>query len=45
MVRLQYKSLATKEIIDPYLSIIKDDENQTKNFMNIASKFDIKHIY
>ena len=42
MVRLEYKSLVTKEIIDHYLSIIKDDENEMKNFMNTVSKFDIR---
>ena len=41
MVRPEYKSLVTKEIIDHYLSIIKD-ENQRKNLMNTASKFDIR---
>ena len=41
MVRLEYKSLVTKEIIDHYLSLIKD-ENQRKNLMNTASKFDIR---
>ena len=30
MVRLEYKSLVTKEIIDYYLSKIKDNENKRK---------------
>jgi hypothetical protein len=41
MVRLEYKSLVTKEIIDHYLSIIKD-EREKKDFINIISKFDIR---
>ena len=41
MVRLEYKSLVTKEIIDHYLSIIKN-EKQKKDFMNTISKFDIR---
>ena len=41
MVRLEYKSLVTKEIIDYYLSILKD-ENQKKDFLNTVSKFDIR---
>ena len=41
MVRLQYKSLVTKEIIDHYLSIIKD-EKVKKDFINTISKFDIR---
>ena len=41
MVRLEYKSLVTKEIIDHYLSIIKD-EKVKKNLMNTASIFDIR---
>ena len=28
MVRLEYKSLVTKEIIDHYLSIIKDERKR-----------------
>ena len=28
MVRLQYKSLVTKEIVDYYLSIIKDEDEK-----------------
>ena len=41
MVRLQYKSLVTKEIIDHYLSIIKN-EKQKKDFQSTISKFDIR---
>ena len=41
MVRLEYKSLVTKEIINHYLSIIKD-EREKKDFMNTISKFDIR---
>ena len=41
MVRLEYKSLVTKEIIDYYLSIIKD-EDEKKDFLNTISKFDIR---
>ena len=41
MVRLEYKSLVTKEIINYYLSIIKD-EKVKKDFMNTISKFDIR---
>ena len=41
MVRLEYKSLVTKEIIDYYLSIIKD-EKEKKDLMNTVSKFDIR---
>ena len=41
MVRLEYKSLVTKEIIDHYLSIIKD-EDEKKNFLSTVSKFDIR---
>ena len=40
MVKLKYISLVTKEIIQHYLSIIKD-EKVKKDFMNTASKFDI----
>jgi hypothetical protein len=41
MVSLQYKSLVTKEIIDYYLSIIKD-EKEKKALMSTVSKFDIR---
>ena len=41
MVRLQYKSLVTKEIIDYYLSKLKDDDEK-KDFMAVISKVDIK---
>ena len=41
MVRLEYKSLVTKETIDYYLSIIKD-EREKKDFLNTVSKFDIR---
>ena len=41
MVRLEYKSLVTKEIIDHYLSIIKDERDK-KDFINTISKFDIR---
>jgi hypothetical protein len=36
MVRLQYKSLVTKDTIDHYLSIIENEKTK-KNFMNTAS--------
>jgi hypothetical protein len=42
MVKLKYISLVTKETIDYYLSIIKDDEKQKKDFQNTVSKFDIR---
>jgi hypothetical protein len=42
MVKLKYISLVTKEIIQHYLSIIKDDENQKKDLLNTVSKFDIR---
>jgi hypothetical protein len=42
MVQLKYKSLVTKEIIDYYLSKIKDDEKQKKNLISTVSKFDIR---
>src|SRR5215217_5028968 len=41
MVKLEYKSLVTKEIIDYYLSIIKD-EDEKKDFLSTMSKFDIR---
>ena len=41
MVRLEYKSLVTNEIINYYLSIIKDDREK-KDFINTISKFDIR---
>ena len=41
MVRLEYKSLVTKETIDYYLSIIKD-EDEKKDFLSTISKFDIR---
>ena len=41
MVRLEYKSLVTKEIIEHYLSII-NDEKVKKDFINTISKFDIR---
>src|SRR5215204_6285213 len=41
MVRLEYKSLVTNEIIDYYLSKIKD-EKQKKNLISTVSKFDIR---
>jgi hypothetical protein len=41
MVKLKYKSLVTKETIDYYLSIIKD-EKQKKNLLSTLSKFDIR---
>src|SRR5215211_5009100 len=41
MVKLEYKSLVTKEIIDYYLSIIKD-EDEKKDFLSTISKFDIR---
>ena len=41
MVRLEYKSLVTKETINYYLSIIKN-ENVKKDFQSTVSKFDIK---
>ena len=41
MIHLEYKSLVTKETIDHYLSIIKDEKTK-KNFMSTISKFDIK---
>ena len=44
MVHLKYKSLVTKEIIDYYLSKIKDDDDkkQKKDFLSTISKFDIR---
>jgi hypothetical protein len=41
MVKLKYKSLVTKEIVDYYLSRIKD-ENKKKEFLSTISKFDIR---
>jgi len=41
MVRLEYKSLVTKENIDYYLSKI-EDEKQKKDLMTTISKFDIR---
>jgi hypothetical protein len=41
MVRIEYQSLVTKETIDYYLFIIKD-ENVKKNFQSTISKFDIR---
>ena len=41
MVRLEYKSLVTKETIDYYLSKIKDDEGK-KDLISTVSKFDIR---
>jgi hypothetical protein len=41
MVRLEYKSLVTKETIDYYLSKI-EDEKQKKDLMTTISKFDIR---
>ncbi len=41
MVKLKYKSLVTKETINYYLSIIKD-ENIKKDFQSTVSKFDIR---
>ena len=41
MVKLKYKSLVTKETIDYYLSIIKD-EKEKKALMSPISKFDIR---
>ena len=41
MVKLKYKSLVTKETIDYYLSIIKD-EKEKKALMSTISKFDIR---
>ncbi len=41
MVRLEYKSLVTKETIDYYLSIIKD-EDEKEDFLSTVSKFDIR---
>jgi hypothetical protein len=41
MVKLKYKSLVTKETINYYLSIIKD-ENIKKDFLSTVSKFDIR---
>ena len=41
MVKLKYKSLVTKETIDYYLSIIKD-EDEKKDFQSTISKFDIR---
>ena len=41
MVKLEYKSLVTKEIIDYYLSIIKD-EDEKEDFRRTVSKFDIR---
>jgi|GEM_PF-6597930 len=41
MVKLKYKSLVTKETIDYYLSVIKN-ENVKKNFQSTISKFDIR---
>ena len=36
----KYKSLVTKEIIDYYLSKMKDNKNQKKDLMSTVSKFD-----
>ena len=41
MVCLEYKSLATKETIDYYLSLI-DDEDEKKDLLSTVSKFDIR---
>jgi hypothetical protein len=41
MVKLKYKSLVTKETIDYYLSIIKDEREKTE-FLNTVLKFDIR---
>jgi len=41
MVKLKYKSLVTKETIDYYLSIIKD-EDEKEDFLSTVSKFDIR---
>ena len=36
MVRLEYKSLATKETIDYYLSNIIKDEDEKKDFLRLS---------
>jgi len=41
MVKLKCKSLVTKETIDYYLSIIKD-EDEKEDFLSTVSKFDIR---
>lgn len=41
MVKLKYISLVTKETIDYYLSIIKD-EDEKEDFLSTISKFDIR---
>jgi hypothetical protein len=42
-VRLEYKSLVTKEIVDYYLSHrINDDEKQRKVFLTTISKFEVR---
>jgi len=41
MVRLEYKSLVTKETIDYYLSKIEDEKHK-KDLMTTISKFDIR---
>jgi hypothetical protein len=41
VVQLKYKSLVTKEIIDYYLSKIKDKDEKT-DFISTVSKFDIR---
>lgn len=44
-VRLEYKSLVTKEIVDYYLSHrINDDEKQRKVFLTTISKFDVRIV-
>jgi hypothetical protein len=42
MVQLKYESLVTKEIIDYYLSTIKDGKKQKKDLLSTVSKFDLK---
>jgi hypothetical protein len=42
MNQQKYKSLVTKEIIDYYLSKIKDNEKQKKELISTVSKFDIR---
>ncbi|HZL23717.1 MAG TPA: hypothetical protein VFC05_10350 [Nitrososphaeraceae archaeon] len=41
MVRLEYKSLVTKETIGYYLSKIKDEQEKA-DFINTVLKFDIR---
>jgi hypothetical protein len=41
MVKLKYKSLVTKETIDYYLSIIKDEDERI-DLLSTVSKYEIR---